>query len=179
VQARFIVHEILPSSVKRDRILERYQVGHKDVKDCDNRLIHRSYLISLTGLSNFATDYTDFWKRKDVKIDVQSIKEAIVRLLVEIDVPVDPNGKDIPDIDDYKGDKDKVTYRQIYFKWKPLERVVKLPIINRTIRGYALLIDAQHVGKIERLAMTNLLDLQEFIEEKLGIRRVFAPQKEE
>ena len=110
--------------MKRDKILEHYQVGYKDLKDGDKKLINRTYLISLTGLSNFATDYIDFWKRKDIKIDLQSLKEAIVRLLVEIDTPVDQDGKDINDIDDYKGDKEQVTYRHTHFKWKPLEKVV-------------------------------------------------------
>jgi hypothetical protein len=165
-----VVEEALPRTVKRDKLLERYQVGHKDSRDGDKKLVNRIYLISLTGLSNFATDYTDFWKRKDIKIDVQSLKEAIVRLMVEVDIPVDPDGNDILDIDHYKEDKDKVTYRQIYFKWKPLERVVKLPIINRPIRGYSLTIDAPNIVKIEGLAMSHLIELQDFIEQQLGVR---------
>jgi hypothetical protein len=84
-----ITDDILPRTVKRDKILERYQVGYKELRDGDRRLVNRTYLINLTGLSNFATDYIDFWKRKDIKIDIQSLKEAIVRLLVEIDIPVD------------------------------------------------------------------------------------------
>jgi hypothetical protein len=90
--------------------------------------------------------------------------------MVEVDIPVDPDGNDILDIDDYKGDKDKATYRSIYFKWKPLEKVVKLPVINRPIRGYSLVIDAPNVRKIERLAMNNLVDLQDFIEDRLGVK---------
>jgi hypothetical protein len=167
-----VTDDILPRTMKRDKILEHYQVGYKDLKDGDKKLINRTYLISLTGLSNFATDYIDFWKRKDIKIDVQSLKEAIVRLLVEIDIPIDQDGKDIIDIDDYKGDKEQVTYRHTHFKWKQLEKVVWLPNINRSIRGYSLTIDAPNAGKIERLAMNNLLDLQDFIEEKLGVKRL-------
>jgi hypothetical protein len=93
-------------------------------------------MVSLTGLSNFATDYTDFWRRKDVRIDVNSIRDSILKLLVQIDVPFDADGAEIRDIDDYKGSRDEVTYRQIHFKWKDdLDRVVKLPVVKRSVRG--------------------------------------------
>ena len=67
-------------------------------------------------------------EKKIVKVDLQSLKEAILRLLVEINIPVDENGVDIADVTVYKGDKDKVTYRQKHFKWRFMDKVVWIPV---------------------------------------------------
>ena len=56
--------DIIPSDVKITKVNDRYQVGYGDVRDSGDKLLTRTYMISLTGLSEFATDYTDFWKRK-------------------------------------------------------------------------------------------------------------------
>jgi hypothetical protein len=108
-------------------------------------------MVSLTGLSHFATDYINVYQRKDIKIDIQSIKTNILKLMVEIDIPVDPDGKDIENIDDYKKDKDEITYRQIHFKWQSMEKVTWVPNLQRSIRGYSLMIDAPHIEKLTLL----------------------------
>ncbi len=157
--------DIIPSDVKIAAIMERYQIGYRD-HDAS-----RTYMISLTGLSNFASNYTDFWKRKDIKIDLQSLKEAILRLLVEIDIFVDEKGNDIADIDTYRGSEDKITYRRIHFKWKFIDRVVWVPTLRRSIRGYSLDVASPDTARVEALAMNCIDYLQDFMAAKLGAPR--------
>jgi hypothetical protein len=127
------------------------------------RVINRTYLVSLTALSRFATEYVNYRKRKDIPIDLQSIKTDILKLMVDIDVPADPNGDEIEDINEYKGNKDDIIYNQHHFKWKPLDKVTWVPTLKCAIRGYYLVVDAPHIAKIEALAMNYLLDLQDFM----------------
>jgi Virulence-associated protein E len=161
--------DIIPSDVKIATIIERYQIGYRDIKN--DRGTNRTYMIRLTGLSNFASDYTDFWKRKDIKIDLQSLKEAILRLLVEVDIPVDENGNDIADIATYKDNEDKIIYRRIHFKWKFMDKVVWVPTLKRAIRGYSLEIAGPDTAKVEALAMNSVDYLQDFMVAKLGAQR--------
>jgi hypothetical protein len=153
----------VPGNVKQTRIIEHYQTGYKENRGADNKVINRTYLVSLTALSHFTTEYVNYRKRKDIPIDLQSIKTDILKLMVDIDVPADPNGDEIEDINDYKGNKDDIIYNQHHFKWKPLDKVNWVPTLKCAIRGYYLVVDAPHIAKIEALAMNYLLDLQDFI----------------
>jgi hypothetical protein len=143
------------NKVKPQRIVEWYQIGYADTKGVEGNIINRRYMVSLTGLSRFATDYVNFRNRRDIKIADESIKADILKLMINVDVPYDPDGKEISDINDYK-DKDKITYHQKNFKWKALDKVTWVPTLKRQIRGYYLEIAAPHISTIDALAMKPL-----------------------
>ena len=153
---------MVPGDRGGQRVAEWYQIGYADDKDADEKVVGRKYMVSLTGLSRFATNYVNFNNRKDIKIDRNLIKDAILKLMISIDVPYDPAGGEILDINEYKN-KDDITYREQNFKWKPSEKVTWVPTLKSSIRGYSLEIAAPHIAKIEALAMNNLIDLQGFL----------------
>jgi Virulence-associated protein E len=153
---------MIEGRVNVHRVKEWYQIGYADEKNLDGNLTSRTYYVSLTGLSRFATNYVNFSNRKDIKVDRDSIKDAILKLMIDIDVPYDPEGKEISDINAYEK-KDEIMYREEHFKWKPLEKVTWVPTLKSSIRGYSLEIAAPHIAKIDALAMKNLLDLQGFL----------------
>jgi hypothetical protein len=158
------------SDVARERIRERYQIDYKDVRGGDRKLIHRMYKISLTGLSTFAADYIDFQRRR-FNVDISAIKSTITKVMVTVDCYVDDDDE-IVTYDaapkDKNGDIDEtlVTYHPIYYKWEPRDQPERMPSLRNSIRGYALIIAAPDVAKIDKLAWQYILELQEFLEAK-------------
>ncbi len=145
-----------------DVITRRYQIGYKDECDLEDKLIKRAYYVSLTGLSNFATDYVNFYNRKEIRIGSDSIKVDMLKLMLNIDVPYDSDGKEIQNIDEYEK-KDEIAYQQEHFKWKALDKVTWVPTLQRSIRGYSLEISAPHIAKVYALALSYVVDLQDFL----------------
>jgi hypothetical protein len=164
--------EILPSGVKRERMFERYQIGHKDIKGGDGAVLQRMYKVSLKGLSTFAADYVDFHRRK-INIDLSSIKSTITKVMVDVDCYVNDKDEivtynDAPKDENGDIDETKARHHPIYYKWGPRDFPERMPNLRNPIRGYALTIDAPDIAKFEELAFKYLVELQEFIEAKSG-----------
>jgi hypothetical protein len=164
----------LPSEVNLERLRERYQIGYKDHRNADGNIISRMYMISLKGLTNYATDWIEFTKRRDVRIDTQSLKKTILQVNVIADAYVDrTNDKirysfdDAPKDEAGSVDSTKVMPRPICFKWEKRDVVTRLPQLYNAIRGYSLTIEAQDVARIDALAHMDLLEYQYFIEDYL------------
>jgi hypothetical protein len=171
-----ITDEFLPSDVKRERIFERYQIGYKDIKTGDGGAFQRMYKISLKGLSAFAADYVDFYKRK-VNIDVSTIKDTITKVMVVVDCYVNDKDEVItyeaaPKDENGDVDETKVRHHPIYYKWAHRDRPERMPKLYNAIKGYGLLIDKPDIAKFEELAFRYILELQEFIEHVAGFQRV-------
>jgi hypothetical protein len=165
-----ILEETLPSGVKRERMFERYQIGHKDIKGGDGAVLQRMYKVSLKGLSTFAADYIDFYRRK-VNIDVSAIKSTITKVMVVVDCYVNDKDEivtynDAPKDENGDIDEAKARYHPVYYKWEPRDQPERLPNLNNVIRGYGLIIDKLDIAKFEELAFKYLVELQVFIEAK-------------
>jgi Virulence-associated protein E len=170
--AHLIDDDALPG-VKRERMLERYQIGFKDIRDGDKKIIQRMYKISLKGLSTYAADYIDFYKRK-VNIDVSAIKSTILKVMVVVDCYVNDNDEIItykaaPRDENDNVDESQLRHHPVYYKWEHRDHPERMPKLYNPIKGYGLTIDAPHIAKFEELAYEYILELQEFIETKAGL----------
>jgi virulence-associated protein E len=167
-----IPEETLPSGVKCERMFERYQIGHKDIKGGDGAVLQRMYKVSLKRLSTFAADYVDFHRRK-INIDLSSIKSAITKVMVVVDCYVNDKDEivtynDAPKDENGDIDETKARHHPVYYKWEHRDQPERLPNLDNAIRGYGLIIDKLDIAKFEELAFKYLVELQEFIEAKSG-----------
>ena len=140
----------------------------------DGNIIQRMYMISLTGLTNYVTDWIDFTKRRDIRIDKQTLKKTILQVNVTIDRYVDKADDKITYLfdeapkDQFGGvDNTKVAPRPLFFKWEKRDIVTRLPLLFNPITGYSMTIDASDVVAMESLAMRYVLEYEDFIEEYL------------
>jgi Virulence-associated protein E len=143
----------LKSEVNADRILQKYHVSYKDEKD-GSAIKQRTYMIDQVGLSNFASDYKRFYNRSG-STDKHAIKNDILNVELR---PV--SGEDDVDND-------------LCFMWKKMDRVMWSTPLDRTIRGYALIIEAPHIALVQNFAYKIILREVPFIEAVLDTRKIF------
>jgi hypothetical protein len=140
----------LRSEVNAYRILEKYHISYRD----DKGTRQRTYMIDQVGLSNFVADYKRYYNRSG-NIDKHAIKNDILNVEVR------------PIVDE------KTVESNICFMWRRMEKVMWSTILDRTIRGYALVVDAPHIALVEGFAYKIILREVPFIEAVLDTRRVF------
>jgi hypothetical protein len=166
--------DLIPSDISLDRLRERYRIGYKDHTNADGNIIQRMYMIGLTGLTDYVTDWIDFTKPRDIKIDKQTLKKTILQVNVTIDRYVDRADDKVTYLFDEAPkdqfgnvDHTKVAPRPLFFKWEKRDIVTRLPHLFNPITGYSLTIDASDIVAMESLAMRNILEYEDFIEEYL------------
>ena len=134
------------------RFLEKYHLSYKDDKETKQRI----YMIDQTGLSNFASDYKRFYNRSG-NTDKHAIKNDILNVQVR------------PVVDEGTVDT------EICYRWKPMTKPVNMwsTFLNRSIRGYILVIEAPHVVLMEAFAFNVMNQHGPFIEAALNINKTF------
>ena len=158
--------DLISSDISLDRLRERYHIGYKDQKNADGNILQRMYMISLTGLTNYVTDWVGFTKRRDIKIDKQTLKKTVLQVNVTIDRYVARADDKVTYLFD-EAPKDqfgnvnstKVAPLPLFFKWEKRDIVTRLPHLYNPITGYSLTVDEPDVVVIENLAMRCVLEL--------------------
>jgi hypothetical protein len=126
----------------------KYHISYKN----ENR--QRTYLIDQTGLSNFAGDYKRFYNRSG-NTDKHAVKNDILNVEVR------------PIVDEKTVDSD------ICYMWKPMTKPVNMwsSTLNRSVRGYIMVVDAPHVALMEAYAMNIIAQELPFIEALLHLNK--------